>query len=184
MGVNSLHKKTVTRQRRDCDLNPGRTAFESSTLTTRLRSHPRSLLLLLSGLLPTMTLVFSVQRGAWIRRAVFQRNSRSGQQRQQGGRYIIRYDTRCYFNVRSFISADDAQLSRHFCAIWPSRPRCSIEKNDSERVKLGSSFSWWAEITGGVPRGSWLGPLIFVILLSYGSNLCVPQFDGTTIVKF
>jgi len=33
--VNSL-PKTVTRQRRDCDLNPGPSAPESSTLTTRL----------------------------------------------------------------------------------------------------------------------------------------------------
>ena len=39
MGVNSLHK-TVTRQRRDCDLNPGPSAPESSMLTTRLPSHP------------------------------------------------------------------------------------------------------------------------------------------------
>jgi len=38
MGVNSL-PKTVTRQRRDCDLNPGPSAPESSTLTTRLLSH-------------------------------------------------------------------------------------------------------------------------------------------------
>ena len=38
MGVNSL-RKTVTRQRRGCDLNPGPSAPESSTLTTRLRSH-------------------------------------------------------------------------------------------------------------------------------------------------
>jgi len=37
MGVNSL---TVIRQRRDCDLNPGHSAPESSTLTTRLPSHP------------------------------------------------------------------------------------------------------------------------------------------------
>ena len=35
MGVNSL-PKTVTRQRRGCDLNPGPSALESSTLTTRL----------------------------------------------------------------------------------------------------------------------------------------------------
>ena len=41
MGVNSL-PKTVTRQRRGCDLNPGPTALESSTLTTRLPSHPRT----------------------------------------------------------------------------------------------------------------------------------------------
>ena len=39
MGVNSL-PKTVTRQRRDCDLNPGPSAPESSTLTTRLPSQP------------------------------------------------------------------------------------------------------------------------------------------------
>ena len=39
MGVNSL-PKTVTRQHRDCDLNPGPSAPESSTLTTRLPSHP------------------------------------------------------------------------------------------------------------------------------------------------
>jgi len=38
MGVNSL-PKTVTRERRDCDLNPGPTAPESSTPTTRLPSH-------------------------------------------------------------------------------------------------------------------------------------------------
>jgi len=38
MGVNSL-PKTVTRQRRGCDLNPGPRAPESSTLTTRLPSH-------------------------------------------------------------------------------------------------------------------------------------------------
>ena len=38
MGVNSL-PKTVTLQRRDCDLNLGPSAPESSTLTTRLPSH-------------------------------------------------------------------------------------------------------------------------------------------------
>ena len=38
--MNSL-PETVTRQRRDCDLNPGHSAPESSTLTTRLPSHPR-----------------------------------------------------------------------------------------------------------------------------------------------
>ena len=38
MGVNSL-LKTVSRQRRDCDLNPGPSAPESSTLTTRLQTH-------------------------------------------------------------------------------------------------------------------------------------------------
>ena len=41
MGVNSL-PKTVTRQRRGCDLNPGPSAPESSTLTTRLPSRPNT----------------------------------------------------------------------------------------------------------------------------------------------
>ena len=40
-GLNSL-PKTVTRQRRGCDLNPGPSAPQSSTLTTRLPSHPSS----------------------------------------------------------------------------------------------------------------------------------------------
>ena len=38
MGVNSLPQ--TCRQRRGCDLNPGPSAPESSTLTTRLLSHP------------------------------------------------------------------------------------------------------------------------------------------------
>jgi len=38
MDANSL-PKTVPRQRRGCDLNPGPSAPESSTLTTRLPSH-------------------------------------------------------------------------------------------------------------------------------------------------
>jgi len=39
MDVNSL-PKTVTRRRRGCDLNPGPSAPESSTLTIRQPSHP------------------------------------------------------------------------------------------------------------------------------------------------
>jgi len=45
MGVNSL-PKTVSRQRRDCDLNTGPSAPEYSTLTTQLyratQSHSES----------------------------------------------------------------------------------------------------------------------------------------------
>ena len=41
MGVNSL-PKTVIRQRRDCDLNPGPSAPESSTLATRPPSGQRA----------------------------------------------------------------------------------------------------------------------------------------------
>jgi len=38
MGVSTL-PKTVTRQRRDCDLSPGPSAPESTMLTTQLPSH-------------------------------------------------------------------------------------------------------------------------------------------------
>ena len=41
MGVNRL-PETVTRQPRGCDLNPGPSAPESSTLTARLPSHPKT----------------------------------------------------------------------------------------------------------------------------------------------
>jgi len=44
MGVNSL-SKTVTQQRRDCNLNPGPTVPESSTLTTRLPSRYQQFLI-------------------------------------------------------------------------------------------------------------------------------------------
>jgi len=40
--MNSL-PKTVTRQRRICDLNTGPSAPESSTLTTRLPSHRKNI---------------------------------------------------------------------------------------------------------------------------------------------
>ena len=40
--MNSL-PKTVTRQHRDCDLNPGLSVPESSMLTTPLPSHPTTL---------------------------------------------------------------------------------------------------------------------------------------------
>ena len=50
MGVNSL-PKTVTRKRRDCDMNPGPSAPESNALTTRLPSHPSKRLQVLDAIL-------------------------------------------------------------------------------------------------------------------------------------
>ena len=62
MGVNSL-PKTVTRQRRGCDLNPGPTASESSTLTTRLPSHPLDSYDSMIYLLQAATYVASLRAG-------------------------------------------------------------------------------------------------------------------------
>ena len=53
MGVNSL-PETVTRQRRDCDLNQGPIVPESSTLTTRLPSHPSAVLCLIGTARPQL----------------------------------------------------------------------------------------------------------------------------------
>ena len=63
LGVNSL-PKTVTWQHHGCDLNQGRS--ESSTLTTRLPSHPDELLLSLkslNGLFSKTTWVSQYQKG-------------------------------------------------------------------------------------------------------------------------
>jgi len=59
MGVNSL-PKTVTRQRRDCDLNLGPSALESSTLTTRLQSHA-SMVLAKPPCLQSIKLIFDTK---------------------------------------------------------------------------------------------------------------------------
>jgi len=59
MAVSSL-PKTVTRQRSDCDSNPGPSAPESSTLTTRLPSHP-----LPSSLLARIVKWLRVQVSRW-----------------------------------------------------------------------------------------------------------------------
>jgi len=55
MGVNSL-PKTGIRQRHDCDLNLGPSAPESSTLTTRLSSHPKGTYTLICGNLLSLRL--------------------------------------------------------------------------------------------------------------------------------
>jgi len=54
--MNSL-PKTVIRQRRGCDLNPGPSAPESSTLTTRLPSHP-IIIIIKKGLLLSLPVIF------------------------------------------------------------------------------------------------------------------------------
>ena len=41
----------------------------------------------------------------------------------------------------------------------------SFLNDRQQRVKLGSSLSDWTWITGGMPQGSWLGPLIFIVYI-------------------
>ena len=53
--------KTVTQQRRDCDLNPGPTAPESSALTTRVPRHPHPCVVFLAVLVTLPIRVVSFQ---------------------------------------------------------------------------------------------------------------------------
>jgi len=57
--VNSL-PKTVTGQRRGLDLNPGPTAPEASTLTTRLPSHPECKMLLIQNHTACLSIGYTV----------------------------------------------------------------------------------------------------------------------------
>jgi len=97
MGVNSL-PKTVTQQRRGCDLNPGPSAPESSTLITRqcvvdLQKSTYSSLVL-AMLFSTGEVVPLQYYGELL--LLLQ--------------YTISYDTRCCFNVRSIADANQLNL--------------------------------------------------------------------------
>ena len=41
----------------------------------------------------------------------------------------------------------------------------SFPQEHQQRVKIGDVLSGWVMLRGGVPQGSWLGPLIFLILI-------------------
>ena len=43
---------------------------------------------------------------------------------------------------------------------------CAFLSNRSQRVRLGQEFSDWVGLKGSVPQGSWLGPLLFIILIN------------------
>jgi len=61
----------------------------------------------------------------------------------------------------------------------------SLLKDRQQRVKLGSFLSDWARITGGMPQGSWLGPLIFVTYTDDLNPSCIIQkfMDDVTLAE-
>jgi len=52
-----------------------------------------------------------------------------------------------------------------------------------QRVKINETLSDWVTLRGGMPQGSWLGPLIFVILIDdLRPKLLTRKFvDDTTV---
>jgi hypothetical protein len=42
----------------------------------------------------------------------------------------------------------------------------SFLSNRHQRVKIGDFVSEWVSLNGGLPQGSWLGPLIFILFVN------------------
>jgi len=50
---------------------------------------------------------------------------------------------------------------QHFIVKW----MFSFLEGRQQRVKVNDVFSNWTQLLGGMPQGSWLGPLIFLLLI-------------------
>ena len=42
---------------------------------------------------------------------------------------------------------------------------CAFLSDRSQRVRLGQELSDWVSLKGSVPQGSWLRPLLFIVLI-------------------
>ena len=50
---------------------------------------------------------------------------------------------------------------------------CSFFEQRVQRVKLANCFSEWLPLKGSLPQGTWLGPLLFVLLIDDLSTSCM-----------
>jgi hypothetical protein len=63
---------------------------------------------------------------------------------------------------------------------------CSFLTQRVQRVKLSDSFSQWLTLKGSMPQGTWLGPLIFIMLINDLSTSCMlhKYVDDSTLSEF
>ena len=61
---------------------------------------------------------------------------------------------------------------------------CAFLRHRRQRVKIGDILSDWLQLAAGMPQGSYLGPLTFVILIDSLRPGCVTHkfVDDTTII--
>ena len=59
---------------------------------------------------------------------------------------------------------------------------CAFLSDRSQRVRLGQELSDWVILKGSVPQGSWLGPLLFIVLIDDLHPACIMHkyMDDTT----
>jgi len=67
----------------------------------------------------------------------------------------------------------------HFIVKW----MFSFLEGRQQRVKVNDVFSNWTQLVGGMPQGSWLGPLIFLLLIDDLQLDCLVHkyVDDTTL---
>ena len=55
----------------------------------------------------------------------------------------------------------------------------------SQRVRIGTCFSRWLQLSGAMPQGSWLGPLSFLVLIDDLDVDCLihKYVDDTTLTE-
>ena len=60
---------------------------------------------------------------------------------------------------------------------------CSFLQHRRQRVKIGSVMSDWLEMDAGMPQGSYLGPLTFIVLVDKLQTSCTTHkfVDDTTL---
>jgi len=91
--------------------------------------------------------------------------------------------------AKAFEHVDHSIVIRKLCKLGVPdilvRWICSFLQNRFQRVKLYRIFSDWLSLNGGMPQGSWLGPLTFIVLIDDLSTGClIHKFvDDSTFVS-